>query len=72
MTNIWKDVQKNIGRFQGLFKGQMIIIDNSDRVIVKSGTPTFGKVVDRMIKQFVNSPIKSKIAKKWIKTQRGK
>lgn len=70
VTNIWKDVQKNIGRFQGLFKGQMIVIDNSDRVIVKSGKPTFGKVVDRMIKQFINSPIKSKIAKDWIKTQK--
>jgi len=72
VTKIWKDVQKNIGRFQGLFKGQMIIIDNSDRVVVKSGKPTFGKVVDRMIKQFVSSPIKSKIAKNWMKSQRGK
>ena len=72
VTSIWKSVQKNIGKFQGLFRGNMIVVDNSDTVVIKSGVPTFGRVVNRMIKQFVGKPIKSKIAKDWMKSQRGK
>ena len=29
VTKMWKDVQKNIGKFQGLFRNRIIVIDNS-------------------------------------------
>ena len=30
VTKMWNDVQKNIGKFQNLFRDRMIVIDNSD------------------------------------------
>ena len=30
VTGMWKDVQKNIGKFQKLFGNMMVIVDNSD------------------------------------------
>jgi hypothetical protein len=72
VKKIWTDVQKNLGRFQGLFKQNFIIIDNSEAVIPKAGKPVFAKEINSAIKRFLQAPIKSGIAKKWIKQQQNK
>ena len=38
VTNMWKDVQKNIGKFQKLFGNMMVIVDNSDGADYESGS----------------------------------
>lgn len=73
VEKIWKDVQKNMGRFQGLFKGNFKIIDNSERRVAKrdpqAGVIIFPKQFYTSVNRFISSPIKSGIAKRWIKRQ---
>jgi len=59
----WKDVQNNLGRFQGLFgRSNMLIVDNSEY-------KEFPSVVKKAAASFVNKPIKNQVAKKWIKKE---
>ena len=73
VDKIWKDVQKNMGRFQGLFKSNFKIIDNSQQREAQrdpnAGVVIFPKQLYTSINKFVKSPVKSGIAKKWIKRQ---
>ena len=65
VSQMWKGVQNNMGAFQQIFKNNMIIVDNSDSVDTdKRMLQAF-----RDIKRFVDSPIRSHIAKKWIHDQ---
>lgn len=61
LTNSWKEVQANIGKFQNLFKKNFTIVDNNnaDEVIFTS--------VFKEITKFSKRPVKSDMAKKWIK-----
>jgi len=61
-----------MGRFQGLFKQNFIIIDNSEPIVPKAGKPTFAKEINSAIRRFLQAPIKSGIAKRWIKNQQQK
>ena len=73
VDKIWKDVQKNMGRFQGLFKSNFKIIDNSDKSVAKrdpkAGVIIFPKEFYTAINKFIKSPVKSGLAKRWIKRQ---
>ena len=69
VEKIWKDVQKNLGRFQGLFKGNFKIIDNSDKRVAKRESRLFPKELYSAINKFIKSPVKSGLAKRWIKRQ---
>ena len=69
VKSIWTNVQKNMGRFQGLFKGNFKIIDNSDKRVAKRDERLFPKEFYSAINKFIKSPIKSAIAKRWIKRQ---
>ena len=73
VEKIWKDVQKNLGRFQGLFKGNFKIIDNSEKRVAKrdpkAGVIVFPKEFYTTINKFIKAPIKSSLAKRWIKRQ---
>lgn len=63
VQEIWKDVQSNLGRFQGLFGGNFSIVDNT----------TYGPspaLVVKAINQFLRKPIYNQIGKKWIETAR--
>jgi shikimate kinase len=63
VKNMWKSVQNNIGKFQKLFKGNMVIVDNSeDQDVKKSTLDAYKDVV-----KFSKSPIKNPTAKRWIK-----
>ena len=55
-----KDVQSNIGRFQGLFKDKFIIIDNND------AKDDILNMAYKQVKKFAAKPPKSSLAKKWI------
>ena len=65
----WKDVQKNLGRFQNLFKQDFLIVDNSKHLEPEDATKKFNILVKKGIDKFVKKPIKNPIAKKWIKKQ---
>ena len=73
VKKIWTDVQKNMGRFQGLFGANFKIIDNSDKRVAKrdpqAGIIIFPKQFYATINKFIKSPVKSGLAKRWIKRQ---
>ena len=66
ITPMWQAVQKNIGRFQNLFRQNMFIVDNSDgsdyeRAIL--GTY-------RKVGAWTRSPVRNRFALAWIKDQK--
>ncbi len=68
VTKMWKDVQKNIGKFQGLFRNRMIVIDNSKGSNVETSTLEAYKDIQK----WAAKPPENRIATKWIKSQKGK
>ena len=66
IKKMWDSVQRNIGKFQNLFRDRMIIIDNSE------GSNYEGAVMSayRKISKWSASPIKNPIAKRWIDQQK--
>ena len=73
VKKIWTDVQKNMGKFQTLFGNNFRIIDNSKTRSVqrdpKAGVIIFPKMLYTTISKFIKSPVKSGLAKRWIKRQ---
>ena len=67
VTGMWKDVQKNIGKFQNLFGNMMVIVDNSDGSNYEGGAMSAYK----KMKAWASKKPSSSIAKKWISSQRG-
>ena len=66
----WKDVQKNIGAFQALFKNNFVIIDNSKHLSEKQAEAKFVPLVTKVVRKFVNKPIKNKLGKRWVEKQK--
>ena len=66
----WKDVQKNIGSFQALFKKNFVIVDNSKHLNDKQAEAKFVPLVTKVIRKFVAQPIKNKLGKKWVEKQK--
>jgi shikimate kinase len=67
VTSMWKDVQKNIGKFQNLFGNMMVIVDNSDGSNYEGGAMTAYK----KMKAWASKKPNSSVAKRWISSQRG-
>mgnify|MGYP003683318831 CR=1 FL=1 len=67
VSKMWSDVQKNIGKFQALFRQRMIIVDNSEGSNIEKATMDAYKKIQTWAKK---APENS-IAIKWIKGQRG-
>jgi len=65
----WNDAQKNMKNYQRLFGGNIIIIDNSEIAIGRTGQ-IFQKDTYKAINKFISKPIHSNIAKLWIEAQR--
>jgi len=64
---MWKEVQKNIGKFQSLFGSSgMIIVDNND-----AGEDVFNKVWKRCM-MLVKKKVTNHIAKRWINSELAK
>ena len=66
----WKDVQKNIGAFQNLFKNNFVIVDNSKHLNDKEAEAKFVPLVTKVVRKFVSKPIKNKLGKKWVEKQK--
>lgn len=62
VTKMWKAVQKNIGKFQNLFKGHMYIVDNSDGTDINKATMP----VYRKMKKWVDQEPRMPQAKAWM------
>lgn len=65
VEKMWKSVQNNIGKFQGLFRGRMIIVDNSDDSDIETSTMNAYKTIMTWAKR----PPENAKAVKWIKSQ---
>jgi predicted kinase len=63
VTDIWKACQNNLGKFQSIFSGNMVIVDNT---VYKP----INKNVQKAIDSFIRKPIYNRIGQKWIKTAR--
>ena len=63
VTQIWKACQENLGKFQTMFSGRFVIVDNTEyKPIAKS--------VQQQVDAFLRKPIYNQIGKKWIPTAR--
>ena len=65
VTDLWKDVQSNIGKFQNLFRNRMVIIDNSEGASYERAT----QKAYIKISQWAKKPPENKHAAAWIKQQ---
>ena len=62
VVTMWKAVQKNIGRFQGFFKDNMLILDNSEGIQWTNSA----QVGYKFGKKFANKPVTNRKAVNWI------
>lgn len=63
VTEIWKACQNNLGKFQSIFGGNFVIVDNTVYKPVNSA-------VQKAVDAFVRKPIYNPIGKKWIANAR--
>jgi predicted kinase len=64
VQTIWKDVQQNMGKFQGLFgSSNFTIVDNT---VYGPPPGNVKKAIDKFVRQYTQNPI----GKKWIETAR--
>lgn len=68
VTQMWKGVQKNIGKFQNLFKGKFYVVDNSVGSNFEGATMS----VFKKMKAWANKAPGSDTAKRWIDKQRNR
>ena len=61
VTQIWKACQENLGKFQTMFSGRFVIVDNTEYKPVS-------KSVQQQVDAFLRKPIYNQIGKKWIQT----
>ena len=67
LTKSWKDVQNNLGKFQGLFGTKFVVVDNSKFLSEKDAQNKFGMITKKYIDKFIKRPIKNPKGKKWVK-----
>ena len=65
----WNQVQQNIGKFNGLFKSNFMVVDNSKFMDEKSAMKKFSMLIKKGVGKFMGKGIKNPIGKKWIKNQ---
>ena len=63
----WKDVQNNLGKFQGLFGSNFAVVDNSKFMKEEEAQKKFGMITKKYIDKFIKRPIKNPKGKKWVK-----
>jgi len=63
VTKSWKACQENLGKFQQLFAGNFMIVDNT---VYKP----IDKLVQKAVNSFIRKPIYNHIGKTWITTAR--
>ena len=71
VEDYWKEVQKNMAFFQGLFGNvNFLLVDNNATLSPKQAQKKFNMLVTKGIGKFIKKPIRNKIAKKWIEKQK--
>ena len=70
VTDSWHACQKNIGRFQGLFKGNIVVVDNSKHLEEDDANKKFDSLAKTYIDKFVKKPTKNPKGKNWIRHQK--
>ena len=68
VEKMWNDVQKNIGKFQNLFRDRMIVVDNSMSNMADS--PEILGSVYKRVATWSKTPPDNHIAKQWISQQK--
>lgn len=63
VTKSWKACQENLGKFQQLFGGNFMIVDNTVYKPIE-------KLVQKAVNSFIRKPIYNQIGKNWITTAR--
>ena len=63
VAEIWKACQDNLGKFQTIFSGNFVIVDNTVYKPVN-------KAVQKAVDSFLRKPIYNHIGKKWIENAR--
>ena len=61
VKEIWKACQENLGKFQTMFSGRFVIVDNTEY-------KSISKSVQQQVDAFLRKPIYNQIGKKWIQT----
>jgi predicted kinase len=69
LVKSWKDVQANLGKFQGLFGSNFAVVDNSKFLKPEDAQKKFGMITKKYINKFISKPIKNIIGKQWVKHQ---
>lgn len=59
VEDIWRKCQENLGKFQGVFGNNFIIVDNTEYQPVN-------KSIQKQVDAFLRKPIQNPIGKKWI------
>ena len=70
LEDSWRQVQANIGKFNGLFKSNFMVVDNSKFMDEKSAIKKFNMLVKKGVGKFLGKGVKNPIGKKWIKNQK--
>jgi predicted kinase len=82
VSEIWKACQHNLGGFQSLFKGNFVIVDNTEykkyQAKIKNKNTGVDEFVDTNISQdiqksidtFLRKPLQNPIGKKWVQNAR--
>ena len=65
----WKDVQSNMGKFQGLFGKNFVLVDNSKFLKPADAAKKFGMITKKYIDRFIKQPIRNAKGRNWVKHQ---
>ena len=59
VKEVWSKCQENMGKFQGIFGGNFIIVDNTEYHPISNS-------VQKQVDSFLRKPIQNPIGKKWV------
>ena len=65
----WKQCQSNIGKFNGVFGGNFMVVDNSKFLDEETAKNKFSMLIKKGVGRFVGKGVKNPKGKKWIKNQ---
>jgi hypothetical protein len=63
VTKSWNDVQQNLGKFSGLFRQNLVVVDNNN-----AGDDVFN-AVSKQIRGLVSKKVKNGLALQWIRNE---
>ena len=71
LEDSWRQVQANIGKFNGLFgSSNFLVVDNSATLDEKSAIKKFGMLIKKGVSKFLGRGVKNPKGKQWIANQK--